>query len=103
MVPFMTDNQKWIPCDKPKLGDTLRWTEPLWALPTKPRGKRDQIGEQEVTAILTIRTDFLVFEVTEVRQISEGDTILTVKPGDIIKRQKPSIQKGNCHKLIATE
>jgi len=95
----MTDNKKWVSCDKPKLGDTLKWTEPLWAKPNKPRGKRDQIGEQEIIADLITRTDFLEFKVIDVQKVSNCDTVLTVKIGDMIKRKKSSIEKGNCHKL----
>lgn len=97
MVLPMTDNQKWTPCDKPKLGDILRWNEPLWAAPNKPRGKRDQIGEQRITGELITRTDFGI-QVTHVEKISGDDEPLTVKPDDIIKRKKTSIEKGDCHK-----
>ena len=96
----MTDNQQWAPCDKPKLNDILRWNEPLWALPTKPRGKRDQVGEQEVTAELITRTDFLELKVISVKKTSSDDASLSVKIDDIIKRKKTSLEKGNCHKLL---
>lgn len=96
----MTDNQQWAPCDKPKLNDILRWNEPLWALATKPRGKRDKIGEQEVIAELITRTDFLEFKVIGVKKISSDGAPLSVKVDDVIKRKKTSVEKGNCHKLL---
>jgi hypothetical protein len=96
----MTDNQKWSPCDKPKLDDTLKWREPLWAKPNKPRGKRDQIGEQEITATLLARTDFLELKIINVEKISGDNAPITVKIDDIIKRKKTSLEKGECHKLM---
>ena len=98
MVHPMTDNQKWTPCDKPKLNDILRWSEPLWAAPNKPRGKRDKIGEQQITGELITRTDFLEFKVIHVEKISGDDAPLSVQPDDIIKRKKTSIEKGDCHR-----
>jgi len=96
----MNEKIDWKPCDKPKLGDTLRWNEPLWALPSKPRGKRDKIGEQQITAILLSRSDLLEFKVVAVDKIAgDDDALQTVKPDDVIKRRKPSIAMGNCHKL----
>ena len=97
---IMTHPQDWIPCSKPKLGDTLRWNEPLWAAPHKPRGKPDKIGEQQITAELLTRSDLLEFKVIAVTKISDGDAPLKVKAGDIIKRKKPSIELGLCHKLV---
>jgi len=95
----MTDNQKWTPCDKPKLNDVLRWNEPLWAAPTKPRGKRDKTGEQQITGELFTRTDFLEFKVISVEKISDGDAQINVAEGDMIKRKKSTIEMGDCHKL----
>ena len=97
----MIENQNWVPCDKPKLGDTLKWVEPLWAEPTKPRGKRDQIGEQEITAELLSRSDLLEFKVVDVQHISGENSTLTIKRDSVITRKKTSIEKGNCHKLVA--
>lgn len=96
----MTTPEDWIPCLKPKLGDTLKWNEPLWAEPNKPRGKPDKIGEQEIIAELLRRTDFLEFKVITVTKISDGDVPLKVKTDDIIKRQKTTIELGMCQKLI---
>jgi hypothetical protein len=99
----MSNSDQWIPCDKPKLGDSLRWNEPLWAAPTKARGKRDQVGEQQITATLMTRSDLLEFKVIEVQKISGEDAVLSVQPDDIIKRKKTSIALGQCHKLVAEE
>jgi hypothetical protein len=99
-VHAMTDTQKWIPCDKPKLGDTLKWREPMWAEPSKPRGKRDIVGEQEITATLRVRTDFLELIVVDVQKISGDDAPLKVKINDVIKRKKTSLEKGECKKNI---
>jgi len=101
MMLLMTDNQKWTPCDKPKLGDILKWNEPLWAEPSKPRGKRDKVGEQQITAELLTRTDFLEFKVVAVEKISGGDVSLKVQADDIIKRKKTTIEMGDCHALTA--
>lgn len=99
----MNDTPQWQPCDKPKLGDTLRWNEPLWAKPTKPRGKRDKIGEQQVTAILLTRSDLLEFKVVDVK-ITHGENVpTTVQPDDVIKRKKTSIALGGCHKFFPAE
>lgn len=92
--------QKWIPCPTHKIGDTLKWNEPLWAAPNKPRGKRDQIGEQEIIADLVGIVDFLELKVQSVKKLSSDDTPLSVKAGDYIKRKQSSIDKGECHKLV---
>ena len=95
----MTTNQEWITCSKPETGDTLKWNEPLWAAPNKPRGKRDKIGEQQIVAKLIAVQDILEFEVISVQQLSAGDATLSVQQGDIIKRKQSSIEKGDCQKL----
>ena len=65
-----TEDQNWTPCEAPKTGDVLRWNEPLWAAPNKPRGKRDKIGEQEVIATLTTaRNDLLQLTVIAARKL----------------------------------
>ncbi len=95
----MTDAQKWTPCSAPQIGDTLKWNEPLWAAPNKPRGKRDKIGEQEITAELLSATDVLEFKVISVKKLSPDRTPLSVQEDDNIRRKQSSIEKGNCHKL----
>jgi len=96
----MTEKYNWIACDKPKLGDILRWDEPLWAKPNKPRGKRDKIGEQQIIAELLTRSDFLELKVISVKKISNGDTPLNVVPDDIIKRKKSTLELGDCLKQV---
>ena len=96
----MTQAQNWIPCTEPKIGDILKWNEPLWAAPNKPRGKPDKIGEQEITAKLITMQDIWEFKVISVKKISSGDAELKVQENDNICRKKSSIEKGSCHKLI---
>jgi len=96
----MTIKQEWKPCATPEVGDTLKWNEPLWAKPNKPRGKRDKIGEQEVTAKLIRQSEFLEFKVISVKKISSDDSLLSVQENDEIKRKQSSIEKGDCYKLV---
>lgn len=79
-----------------KVNDVLKWNEPIWAAPNKPRGKRDKIGEQEVTGRVTTISDVIEFEVLGVQKVSDDESQLTVVQGDIIKRKKLSLEKGNC-------
>ena len=97
----MSDTQKWEPCAQPQIGDILKWNEPLWAAPNKPRGKRDKIGEQEVIAKLVTRRDVLEFTVISVKKLSSGDAPLSIQENDNIRRKQSSIQKGDCHKLLS--
>ena len=98
----MTIAQEWVPCTTPQIGDTLKWNEPLWATPNKPRGKRDKIGEQEIVAILTKAEELLEFKVISVKNISSNKTTsLSVQEHDEIKRKQSSIAKGNCHQLVS--
>ena len=92
--------QEWKPCATPQIGDTLKWNEPLWAAPNKPRGKRDKIGEQEIIAELIGATDILEFKVIGVKKLSSGDAPLSVQENDLIRRKQSSIEKGDCHTLL---
>ena len=96
----MTTPQEWTPYDTPKAGDTLKWNEPLWAAPNKPRGKRDKIGEQEIIAEVISIKETLEFKVISVKKLSSEDAPLSVKKDDVIKRKQSSIEKGHCHKLV---
>lgn len=96
----MPEKQEWIPCRAPAIGDTLRWTEPLWAAPNKPRGKPDKIGEQQVTARLMAVEGVLEFQVLSVTKLSPGDAPLKVKEGDTIRRKQTTLDQGACCKLI---
>lgn len=95
----MTEAQEWTPCPKPEINDTLRWNEPLWAAPNKPRGRPDKIGEQEITARLIEVQDVLQFTVISVKKLSGDKAILKVKENDTIRRKKTTLKQGNCHKL----
>jgi len=96
----MTTTQEWQPCVMPEIGDTLKWNEPLWAAPNKPRGKRDKIGEQEITAELIEIADTLEFKVINVKKLSTDDAPLSVQENDYIRRKQSSIEKGDCQKLL---
>lgn len=93
--------QHWTACPHPKVGDTLKWREPLWAAPNKPRGKPDQIGEQEIIAQLVRAHEVLEFKVIAVEKTSTGDAPLKVKKDDMIKRKDSTLEKGNVQKLIS--
>ena len=96
----MTATDEWIPCKTLAIGDTLKWKEPLWAAPTKPRGKRDKIGEQEVVARLTGKGDILEFTVISVTRLT-GEAPLQVKENDNIRRRASSLKKGACQKRVS--
>lgn len=90
----------WIKCTEPSVGDILRWSEPIWAAPNKPRGKPDQIGEQMITGELVADDEFMEFTVQTIEKLSGGaDAVPKVKIGDHIRRKSTSIAKGDCHKL----
>ena len=91
--------ENWIPCKSPVEGDTLRWVEPLFAPPSKARGKPNKMGDQRVTAQLRTMGEFFELEVIEATKISGGGTI-KVKAGDEIRRKKSTIiDLGDCYKL----
>lgn len=95
-----TPQMTWKKCPSPGIGDILRWTEPLWAAPTKKRGRPDQIGTQQVIAEVTAIDDVVTLTVHEVEILSadaEGATT-KIKPGDSIRRKKDSLQRGDCHR-----
>jgi len=97
----MTNDQQWAPCPKPEINDTLKWREPLWAAPNKPRGKPDKIGEQEIVAQLIEMKEFLQFKVISVKKLDSGDAPLKVKEGDVIRRKESTLKQGDCCKLIS--
>ena len=94
----MPDQENWTLCPKPAVADVIRWNEPLWAAPNKPRGKPDKIGEQQITARLTAAGEFLELEVIAVEKISPGDAPLKVKTGDNIRRKTTTIAQGACQR-----
>jgi len=93
----------WIPCLTPAVSDTIRWREPLWAAPNKPRGKPDKIGEQMVTAKLLVMGEPAELQVIDVQRLSlvEGaqDAPSKIRKDDMIRRKVSSIKNGDCHKL----
>jgi hypothetical protein len=95
----MTPHQEWQVCVIPQINDTLKWNEPIWATPNKPRGRRDKIGEQEIIALLISIKDVLELKVISVKNLSSGNVLLSVKENDKIKRKQSSIEKGHCFKL----
>lgn len=96
----MPKTQQWTACAAPQIGDVLKWNEPLWAAPNKPRGKPDKIGEQEITAQLLSHEDVLEFKVISVKKISSGTADLKVQENDIVRRKQSSLEKGDCQKLV---
>jgi hypothetical protein len=105
-IPSMTQTSKeqWIPCPTPAVADTIRWREPLWARPSKPRGKPDKIGEQMVTAKLIALNEPAELQVIEVRRLSliagAYDAPSKIKTNDMIRRRISSIKSGDCEKLV---
>ena len=98
----MTPHQEWKLCVEPQIEDTLKWNEPIWAAPNKPRGKRDKIGEQEIIARLIRIKDVLELRVISVKNLSPDNVLLSVKENDEIKRKQSSIEKGHCFKLLGS-
>ena len=98
----MTPHQEWQVCVIPQINDTLKWNEPIWAAPNKPRGKRDKIGEQEIIARLIRIKDVLELKVISVKNLSSDSVLLSVKENDEIKRKQSSIEKGHCFKLLGS-
>ena len=92
-----TPPENWASCPKPQKGDIVRWCEPVWAAPNKPRGKPDQIGEQIIEANVKDTGEFYQMEVINVEAVTPGLT-LKVKAGDLIRRKDSSIAKSACHK-----
>jgi hypothetical protein len=99
-----TSIETWLPCNDPDISDTIRWREPLWAVPTKARGKRDKIGMQMVTAKLIARDEPAELLVIDVQQLSlmSGitDAPSNIKKNDMIRRKAASILSGGCEKLV---
>lgn len=97
----MVKPQEWASCVDPEINDTLRWNEPIWASPNKPRGKPDKIGEQQIIAKLIRVEDFLQFTVISVSKLGEGEASISVKVSDTIRRKKSTLELGECHKLLS--
>lgn len=89
--------ENWIKCPAPAVGDLLRWTEPLFAPPTKKRGKPNKMGDQQVTAEVLSVGDFYEFLVMDVFKVAGGGTV-KVKIGEQIRRKATSIAMGDPYK-----
>lgn len=89
---------EWIPCTKrPKVGDLLRWVEPVLAPPTKKRGKREEIGFQQMTAKVVTMDDVVELQVDALEIIeAPADFVPTIKAGDTIRRRETSLVAGDC-------
>ena len=94
----MSEKQEWVLCQEPVIGNVLRWNEPLWAAPNKPRGKPDNIGEQQIIGQLMAMGEFLELKVLSVKKLSTDEALLKVKEGDDIRRKRTTLEKGLCHK-----
>jgi hypothetical protein len=106
----MTDvpPKNWVDCTTaPDVGSTIRWREPIWDVPTKARGKRDQIGEQMVTATLLALDEPAELKVITVETLSRidgaRDMPSKMKKDDIIRRKISSIKSGACQQLVQEE
>ena len=93
----------WTPCPSPIVADVIRWKEPIWAAPTKKRGKPDKIGEQILTAEVKGLGDFLQLHVraVEVLSLDAGAKAPPgVNVGDNVRRKKSTIERGECQRLL---
>ncbi|MBL8640977.1 MAG: hypothetical protein JNL76_02560 [Alphaproteobacteria bacterium] len=91
------ESENWVKCPHPVEGDTIRWKEPIWAAPSKPRGKPAKMGDQQITAEVTHAGEFFELLVLNVAKIAGGGTI-KVKAGDEIRRKSSTIAIGDCYK-----
>lgn len=90
-------NKEWQACPEPQVSDIIRWDEPIWAAPNKPRGKPDKIGEQRIEAEVLSDGDVFELRVIAVEKLSGPDNEpLKVKEGDMIRRKPSTIERGNC-------
>jgi hypothetical protein len=96
--------EEWVSCSAPAVLDTIRWREPLWDKPNKPRGKPDKIGEQMVTAKLMTMGELVELQVIDVKRLSlmkgAQDEPSKIKKDDMIRRKAASIKSGGCEKLL---
>lgn len=81
-------------------GDILCWTEPVLAPPTQKRGKREQIGQQKLTARLRAIAEVCDLEVMGIDILSAPVGFQpSIKPGDMIRRREASLQAGACKNI----
>jgi hypothetical protein len=95
--------ESWLACNTPKVSDIIRWREPLWDKPNKPRGKPDKIGEQAITAKVVTAGDLLELRVIDMKRLSLAEGAkgepAKIKKDDMIRRKIASIRSGECQKL----
>lgn len=97
--------ESWVACGLPRVSEIIRWREPLWDRPNKPRGKPDKIGEQAITAKVMSAGELMELQVIEVKRLSLSDSAkeppARIKKDDIIRRKLSSIKSGECQRLSA--
>lgn len=92
------NNTVWIPCTDPQEGMTVRFDEPIWAAPNKPRGKPDKIGEQRIEAEVVTVGEIYELRIIAAEKLSGGEHAdVKVKAGDLIRRKLSTLERGNCH------
>ena len=94
----MPNKENWVVCPTPEIEDIIRWNEPIWAAPNKPRGKPDKIGEQRITGLVLKTGEFFELEVMAVEKLTPRAAKMNVTVGDKIRRKPTSIALGACHK-----
>lgn len=96
--------ENWVSCPAPDVSDIIRWREPIWDKPNKPRGKRDKIGEQLVTAKVITTGEPAELQVITVKCLSlaggKKDEPSKIRENDMIRRKMSSIKNGECQKLL---
>jgi hypothetical protein len=95
----MPEKQEWVACAASAVGDVVRWNEPLWAAPSKPRGKPDKVGEQQVTAQVLAVGEVIELKVIKAEKLA-GNAPLKVKAGDHIRRKQSTLEQGSCRKRV---
>lgn len=95
-------SQQWAPVQEAPLeGDTIRWIEPIWAAPNKPRGKPDKVGEQFVTAKVISAGEIYELSVIAVENCDPKSSVaMKIKQNDQIRRKETSLARSDCHKLV---
>lgn len=100
--------KRWIDCGGDLgIGDVVRWTEKVWYKPRRGRSSKAMgVAEQVVTAqVQKWHGDWIYLEV--MRCLSgESWYALGIEPlkgGDIIKRKRSTIARGDAQKLVEPE
>lgn len=91
------ESENWVKCSNPAEGDLVRWKEPIWAAPNRPRGKPMKQGDQMVTAEVTHVGEFYEFVIIRAEKVG-GSGLVKVKEGEHIRRKLSTIEQGDCYK-----